>query len=194
MGRLDIEGRLDPITVGEVDGVLYVLDGWHRYAAYSCRGKQWIPARVIYGLTEGQAVQIASLSNQTRRALRMERDQHAEASWCWLVIEYKEGKIHCNHLGKYHHQEYSLRQIQGITGTPFTTIARMLGKLGIAEEMAEREGWKVNPSTGFPFWKFARLPGDDGELSGEKEKKKNKPSPSSPSAYGMAQNRLKPSL
>jgi hypothetical protein len=72
--RADMLGgnRIDPITVCRIDGVLWLVDGFHRVAAARAAGRKDLPAEVISGHTHDDAVLAAIRANRGKP--RTERD------------------------------------------------------------------------------------------------------------------------
>jgi hypothetical protein len=164
--------QLNPIWLVQVGDDLVLVDGHHRYHAYTRTKRRVIPAKVLRDTKEPHrwALMSSRLANTRGSQVQLHKDEHTEAAWRTLSELTDNGRIPWSTLMD---RGYSLRVISNLfSGRPsHSTIQSMVKHLPrVAEEFAPSEGeW--------PTWRRTRKllrekfsPEDDEEESNEADR------------------------
>lgn len=135
--------ELAPLSIADVDGTLYVVDGHHRLRAYRRAKRAELPARVAK-MTMIQASHASKLANVTHTKLEMLPAQKRNALWHHLAAIAPDGRLP---------QGVSQRSLQGLFGVSLDTVQRMLHRL------PDVDRWNYPPEqcdgiTRHPHWRF----------------------------------------
>ena len=146
--------QLDPILIADINGEtdrlpdgLYVVDGHHRFAAYSDVGRREIPCRIL-SMSYQDALIISKLANGNRRAMKMHEEQRLDAAWQWMIIVTEGGQ---RTLPK----DASARKLSATFDVGKNTVQRMKQRLREVKP-SDYDSALLAPETGWPRWKFTR--------------------------------------
>jgi len=147
----DTASELAPLSIADVDGVLYIVDGHHRLRAYRRAKRAELPARVAK-MTMTQASHASKLANVTHTKLEMLPAQKRNALWHHLAAIAPDGLLP---------KGVSQRSLQGLFGVSLDTVQRMLRRL------ADVDRWHYPPEqcdgiTRFPHWRFVAMTARNG--------------------------------
>ncbi|GAA3925294.1 ParB/RepB/Spo0J family partition protein [Luteimonas lutimaris] len=149
---LQIATTLAPLLVAEVDGVLYVVDGHHRLAAYRRASRTEAPVRVAK-MTMAEAIAASKLVNCGQATLQVHNEQKREMAWQWLAEVTQRG------AHPYLPPGVSLRDVEAYFGHGVSkdTIQNMLRQVAHVQPDEYSDAAK-DPGTGWPRWRYVRGP------------------------------------
>lgn len=137
--------QLAPITLADVEGVLYVVDGHHRLRAYKAAKRETVPA-TVRAATLRQAHQAAQVANLEGAKLAMHIKQRRSALWQYLATVTEQGNLPLP-------SGESQRTLAGRFGVARDTVQRMLARLPeVAPEAYPPE--HRDAITGWPHWRY----------------------------------------
>lgn len=172
--KADQSAELHPLSLANVAGTLYVVDGHHRLRAYKRAGRTEAPA-TVRPMTLREASHASKLSNVTHTRLEMRPEQKRNALWHYLAAVTSEGARELP-AGE------TQRKLAAAFGQSRDTLQRMLARLPQVDPESfpkeHRDG-----ITGWPHWRYvcetarnglyqAMTPEQRGEWRREKYRRK----------------------
>lgn len=140
--KASTSAQLTPVWLVQIGDELTLVDGHHRYKAYTRAKRKMIPAKVLRGTKDPHrwALMSSRLANTRGSQVQLHKDEHTEAAWRTLSELTDFGRIPWSTLMD---RGYSYRVISNLfSGRPaHTTIQSMVKHLPrVAEEFAPKEG------------------------------------------------------
>jgi ParB-like chromosome segregation protein Spo0J len=145
--KLSDSAELEPLLLADIDGTLFVVDGYHRLRAYQRAGRAELPARVR-ATSHRKAAQLSKLVNLDGVKLPMHIEQLREAAWQYLATISARGDMRLP-------QGVSERSIAADFGIGRATVGRMLERIPQVEH-TRYGSEQLDAATGFPQWRFVR--------------------------------------
>jgi len=170
------DAELAPLLGADIEGRRYVVDGHHRYKAYSRAGRKTVPVRLM-SMTLEHASLLSKLVNTDETKLRMSKGQCSEAMWQYLAKVTERGRHKLKDLGL---TGYQVAAEFGIASR--NTVSRMMRRMEETAKLLKEGYWPeqwCDPITKWPRWKVAcggskGKPWADVPLSAREEAKKAK--------------------
>lgn len=144
--KADATAELAPITLAEIDGALYVVDGHHRLRAYRTAKRMEAPATVRTA-TLRQAHTAAQVANLEGAKLAMHVKQRRNALWQYLAAVTEQGDLPLP-------SGESQRTLAGRFGVARSSVQVMLAKLPEVDP-ARFPPEHLDGITGWPHWRYA---------------------------------------
>lgn len=144
--KADASAELEPITLAEVDGVLFVVDGHHRLRAYRTAKRGEVPATVRTA-TLRQAHTAAQVANIEGAKLAMHAKQRRNALWQYLAAVTERGQLPLP-------SGESQRNLAPRFGVARSSVQAMLAKLPEVDP-ARFPTEHLDAITGWPHWRYA---------------------------------------
>jgi len=107
----------DAVTVCEIDGKLWLIDGYHRVMCYKTAGRTMIPTKVINGCDVSDALYLASTINLQSNTINISPHQRHEITW---------NALKTMHTGKKWKKKLSARQFALQFGVASSTMDNMV--------------------------------------------------------------------